>query len=195
MCCGRITPWLFALAIIGWGMSMQPKQADPEKSLIDRMHAYYQSQFDNLELLKQGIFGAARVERSAIKAHGREGGDPGFNPPGYVTMVTIYGNHGARLDPKTISDRYRRQPGSEKEPIAEWPDTQKLNALVSRAAALAAKGNKGPFSTTTNGWRIEIRPIVLSKPECLKCHKPLKKDDAVALAMYSVHRNGPASSR
>lgn len=195
MWCGRITPSLLALATIGSGAWIQPNQPDPEKSLIDRMHAYYQSQFDNLELLKQGIFGSARIERSAIKAHGREGGDPGYNPPGYLTMVTIYGNHGARLDPKTISDRYRRQPGSDKEPIPERPDTQKMNALVSRAAALAAKGNKGPFSTTTNGWRIDVRPIVLSKPECLKCHKPLKENDAVALAMYSVHRNGPASSR
>lgn len=191
----RVLVWASPLCVVAIGLCLQPKAARTETELIDRMHAYYQSQFDNLEMVKSGLFGTARIETSKIKGHLRQGGDPGYDPPGFTTYVSIFGNHGSRIDPSTISNRYHRLQGPERVRIQERPDPKKVEELLAKAAEAASKGKKSALSVRSNGWRIEIRPIVLSKPECLKCHAPLKQRDAVALAMYSVHAYPQASKR
>src|SRR5689334_2966637 len=111
-----ITVTLLGLLIVSGGV-------DSRRQTIDLMDHYYQTQFADLEMIKEGVFGTSRVETSNIKNHSRKGGDPGYNPKEVVTEVKIFGNEGKKLDPGSIRQRFHRlrSPGKAGDPMASAP--------------------------------------------------------------------------
>ncbi|GEM_PF-6805207 len=168
-------------------MALCALQADfrrPE-DVVTAMDAYYQSQFADLELAKAGIFGTSRVESSEIGHHRRQGGDPGYRSEAWVTTVSLFGCRGESLKAATLSNRYRRLPnGTSAVEPEDFPkiDEGVLASAVKRFASTKAK----PLVIRKKDVFVEIRPVRLSKRECLSCHSWAKVGDPVALMLYVV---------
>lgn len=185
-----------ALAVI----AVTAQNGNAERSaLIDKMHTYYVKQFDNLQMTKDGVFGASRIESSKIKHHGRSGGDPGYESKDWYNMVQIYGNHGQPLVPDKMVLRYSRLPNplpagyKEAEMVPKNPadarDLPKVKAgLVQTAANRWKKGDMAPWGTQYGHVFMQVRPIVLDKSACLGCHTGMKLGQPVAAMVYTVGR-------
>lgn len=149
------------------------------------MDAYYQNQFADLELVKAGMFGTSRVERSEIEHHRRQSGDPGYGSENWVSTVSLFGCKGKPLNAASLSSRYHRLPNGESAVAPQdFPhiDESVLASAVKRFASPKAK----PLVIRRKGVFAEIRPVRLSKPECVSCHSGSKLGDPVAMMVYVV---------
>lgn len=171
--------WILTSTAIFFATATQDR-----KQIVDEMHQYYKSQFEDLTLAKQGTFGTSRIESSKIDGHHREGGDPGYRSHDWVTVVTIYGNKGAALDPKTLESRYHRTANGNaaSPPIKRLDETRFLAEAISKFKNIKVNSH----STTLDGAYYEARPIRLTKSECLSCHAGMRKNEAVAIMLYTV---------
>ena len=64
--------------------------------------------------------------------------------------------------------------------------TKPYLALARKAMPTLAK--KDLFRSELNGDEVQLRPLRLSKPECLPCHAESKIGDPLALMLYTVKR-------
>ena len=152
--------------------------------IVDRMHRYYVSAFENLEMNQSGKFGTSRVEMSQIGNHVRHGGDPAYGNKDWLSAVTIYGNKGKTLNAKTIELRYTRMPnGSRSNPTAKLPNTLEF---VAKAVKVFADPNRTSLVMNHGAAYFEARPIRMTKKECLSCHTEQKLSDPVAIMLYFV---------
>lgn len=157
--------------------------AESRKELVDASHAYYQSQFDNLELTKSGVFGTARVELSKIKSHARSGGDPAYRSKEYANSFVIYGNHGLQLDGK-LEVRYHRFANGDLRSPDLKPNS--MQEFVQQVAKRFLAGNFSPVIKQVGDTTLEARPFRLSKPECISCHSGMKIGDPVAIGVWII---------
>jgi len=58
-----------------------------------------------------------------------------------------------------------------------------------KALASFQKGDNKPFVISRTPYYIDIRPIRLTKRECVACHSGMKRGDIVALGVYTVSAN------
>lgn len=184
---------MVALTLLSCVLFSQEDFAKPEL-LVEASDAYYQSQFANLEFIKMGKFGTSRVEISQINAHGRDGGDPAYRSKAWYSSVSIYGSHGKPLTPKTLSRRYSRFANGESviapKEFPQFATDKVLADAIMRFSSAKAE----PLVIRRKSAYAEIRPVRLSKSECLKCHTDMKLGDPVALMVYVVSRKKPANS-
>jgi hypothetical protein len=171
------------------GVLIVSASGDVRRDVIDLMDHYYQAQFADLEMIKEGQFGTSRVETSSIKNHSRKGGDPGYRHD-YANEVMIFGNGGKRLNASTIVRRYHRYRNGSRQGQPQVPAAphQEIDPLIKLAVRESAIGRPGPFVKDANGWLLEARRINLSKKECLSCHKGMKQGEPVGLIVYLVHK-------
>lgn len=182
---------LLALGVVASNVLAQHSDEAAAKSVVDEAHNYYVREFNDLSLAKEGVFGTARIERSEIKNYRREGGDPSYRDDKFQSTVWIFGAHGKPLAPGTVSNRYSRSPGAV--PAGYRPAISKTSRVnvpnfVNKAVSAWAKGGVQPFVKWDQGLRLEARPIVLSKKECLGCHKGMKLGQPVAVMVYQLAR-------
>ena len=168
-------------------------QQKPEsrEQLLDRMHVYYVKQFEDLEAVKRGEFGVSRIEKNDIKKHARRGGDPGLASRDWSNVVEIYGNHGMPLIPGEVTQRYSRFPnrvysGTNTAPYDMKAATEARLELVNTAVKSWRNPEPKPIGKSIGTLRLEARPILLTRKECLSCHKGMKLNQPVALMLYSV---------
>jgi hypothetical protein len=168
-------------------------------ALIDKMHAYYVKQFDDLKMTKEGVFGTSRIESSKIKNHDRSGGDPGYQSKDWYNTVQIYGSHGKPLVAGKTEFRYNRLPNGlpygYKEVDMAYRTPSESRAMASVKAGLIdtavkrwASGNHSPCGATYGHVYMEARPILMDKKECLSCHTGMKLNQPVAVMVYTVGR-------
>lgn len=181
-------------------------EESPRSSLVNSMHSYYVKQFENLAfLMDKGVgisriptpptkpksiprFGTSRIERSDIASHTRDGGDPGYSNKEFATIVAIYGNHGKPLDMATISERYSRQsssPGLVKQPPKGYVPPKEID-IIKKVVKKWNSGKVEPVTETHGVTYMEVRPIKLTKKECLSCHQNMKLNDPVAVMVYKL---------
>lgn len=164
--------------------SAPDKQID---KIIGEMDAKYQALFADLTLTKDGTFGIGRVEMDEIKSHGRKPSRP--ETPGFMTNVSIFGNEGKPLSSDRLDRRYtkdingvthRRDKG---EGRAEYE-------LALKAVKGWSKGGHQPVKAVRGDVFFEARPVLLSKKECIDCHKGMKLNQPVAVMVYAVAPTG-----
>lgn len=182
---------LLALGVVASNVLAQHNDEAAAKAVVDEAHNYYVKEFNDLSLAKDGVFGTARIEISEIKNHRRDGGDPSYRDDKFQSTVWIYGAHGKPLLSGSVSNRYSRSPGAV--PAGYRPainKTARVNvaSFVEKAVSAWAKSGAKPFVKWDQGLRLEARPIVLSKKECLSCHKGMKLGQPVAVMVYQLAR-------
>ena len=178
-------------------ITAQTPKLSSRSALIDQMHAYYVKQFDNLKMVKDGLFGTSRIESSKIKEHYRDGGDPGLQSKEWFNIVQIYGNHGNPLQSEKLELRYSRTPNGlpagykeaelvPKDPAEAQKQTRAKARLIETAVKRWASGKIGPWGAQFGGIYMQVRPLQLDKSECLDCHRGMKLGDPVAAMVYTV---------
>lgn len=187
--------WKVAILFFGVSLAIGLSASTPDersrKELVDAMHNYYVSQFENLTMTKEGVFGTGRVEQSKITNHVREGGDPGYARRDWMNSVTIYGNHGRPLKPGQVTQRYSRftngSPGSNEFTASDARLIGKAHKeIVAEATKAYSSGRVGNLTKKAGSTFLEARPIRLTKKECFPCHEGMKKNDPVAIMVYTM---------
>lgn len=159
------------------------QQKETVEKYVSRVDSVFQEQFRDLALVEKGIVGMSRMESASIIRHG--GGAPGraIRNKEFRLAVFIFGNRGSRLDFKTVRTGYARPAfggGPEvirfnykdptlKEAIKRFQD-RKVNSVVVKRGVV----------------RWELRPVRLSKKECLSCHKGMMLGNPVAVMVYGT---------
>ena len=179
-------------------IGFQPKET-PE-SYVARVDAYYQEVFRDLSLVDQGLVGTTRIERSSLSKH--RGGD--FKVPQRKDRemwfeVYIYGNRGKPLNFASIESRYERHyPFTadfelEHMKAAKTPGKSVVDYRVRKEDPTLKEAIKRFQNSKVNSVvvkrgvvRWELRPVRLSKKECLSCHKSMKLGDPVAVMTYGT---------
>lgn len=164
-------------------------KVDARAKLVQEIDDYYQRLFRDIEPTKDGSFGITRITSGTIKSHTRDGGDPGSTNTEFSNHIAIYGNHGNPLDPETIELRYRRFTNGIPMNKAAMPSgkrTMTNEEIVFAAIKSYISGKKGPFIHKFGPLQVEARFVTLSKPECVNCHVGMKKNDPVAVMLYTT---------
>lgn len=180
---------LLALGVIASNVLAQHDDEAAAKAVVDQAHDYYVKEFNDLALAKEGVFGTARIERSEIKNHRRDGGDPSYRNDKFQSTVWIYGAHGKSLSSGAVTQRYGRSPSSVPsgyQPAKSKASTLNVPKFVEAAVSAWTKRGARPLVKWDQGVRLEARPILLSKKECLNCHKGMKLGQPVAVMVYQL---------
>lgn len=174
---------IYSIALILLSLGIR---TDDPVAIVDKAHAYFVEQFENLAPTKFGRFGTSRIETTKIKGHFREGGVPA-KASGPSFTVTIYGNRGKPIDSK-LEKRYSmwRQSTAKDSPL---PNTTVDKITLLRAFNEFNKKNVNKYVVLSRTDYVDIRPIRLSKRECLNCHTGMRQGDIVALSVYAVASN------
>lgn len=184
-----------AILLAGCGIFLAALPAlsvgESRATVINDMHKHYLARFDDLSMVKNGDFGISRVESSKLKAHLRSKGVPHYNDDNWLNSVVIFGNHGKPLDPKTIESRYSRAPSATKAHLKPdytgWDGIADAQIkLVKGAVEAWNKGDVTAKSVNHGKTYLEVRPIKLSKKECLSCHSGMKVGTPVAAIVYRM---------
>ena len=162
-------------------VGLQPREM--VETYVSRVDAMFQEQFRDLALVDQGFMGMNRIDRALITKHGGGAIPRATVKKDILLTVLIFGNKGKKLDFATVQTRFVRPAfgeGSEKikfnhkdptlkEAIKRFQD-RKVNSVTVKRDAV----------------RWELRPVRLSKQECLSCHKGMKMGDPVAVMTYGT---------
>lgn len=163
---------------------------ESRKAHTDRVHDEFKALFEDMSLVEKGMLGVSRLETLGLDAHG--GGRPKSavaRSTDWRTIVEIYGAKGAPLSPTTITVRYHNWMASGSRMSRNSIDSSEL---ARQAVKKLAAGEKGPFIAKSDETEVDLRPIRLSKKECLSCHKGMKLNDPVALlAVWTAPKPKP----
>ncbi|MBX7134311.1 MAG: hypothetical protein K1X67_16685 [Fimbriimonadaceae bacterium] len=160
--------------------------------LVKASDTFYQGQFANLKLAQMGKFGVSRIESSQIKTHSNLSVDPAVRSKTWMSSVQIFGSHGKPLDVRMLSRRYYRSPTTLAAIKPKSVPNFASDAILADAIRRFSLPNTKPVVMRRDSFYSEIRPVRLSKPECLKCHTDMKLGDPVALMVYVVSRKKQA---
>ncbi|MBS1714428.1 MAG: hypothetical protein JST30_08845 [Armatimonadetes bacterium] len=181
-------------AVLGCGLALAAaastaglsgdKQVD---KIVAELDAKYQALFADLALTKDGTFGIGRVEVDNIKTHGRKPSRP--TTPGFLTNVAIFGNKGKPLSAQGLERRYTKDMNG----VTHRRDKGEGRAeyeLALKAVKEWSKGGRSPLKAVRGDVAFEARPVLLSKKECVDCHKGMKRGQPVAVMVYAVAPTG-----
>lgn len=156
-----------------------------QEAYANELAKAYQETFDDLSLIGDNRFGISRLESTEIAKHEVrakskvEGYDFGYS-------LSIYGNKGERLNADTMKRRYHRlQYPSFGIAIAD-ADRPKIPAHRKEFTQQLLRG-KNPSGVLKVGDVVYVlRPVRLSKKECLSCHTANKLNDPIAIMEFVV---------
>lgn len=145
----------------------------------------YQETFDDLSLIGENRFGISRLEstdivKHAVRAKSKvEGYDFGYS-------LTIYGNKGDMLNADTMKRRYHRLQLPSFSVVIPDADRPKIPAHRLEFTKQLLRG-KNPSGVLKVGNVVYVlRPIRLSKKECLNCHTSNRLNDPIAIMEFVV---------
>jgi len=156
------------------------------RQFVDVIDAFVQERFLDLSATEKGEFGVSRIESNMIDAHFKR-----TNPPvkkdGLGAGVAIYGAKGKALKPENLQHRFSRWGHDSAVPPERlrklMVDLKQISATVSEFAK-DPKMERKEFAR--NPYYAQIRPVRLSKRECLSCHQGMKLGEPVALVVYTI---------
>ncbi|MBV6459156.1 MAG: hypothetical protein HONBIEJF_02299 [Fimbriimonadaceae bacterium] len=161
------------------------------REFVDEIDRIVQERFMDLSATQKGEFGISRIESNMIEAHFKRTSPP-IKKHGLGAGIAIYGAKGKALDVGPLECRFLRWSA-----WAGGPNSGKLRKLTLDLKEIAAtvpefsrdrKLDRKEFARKP--YYAQIRPIRLSKKECLPCHKGMSIDEPVALAVYTILPTG-----
>lgn len=159
---------------------------ESRRQFIEKLDKHYQERFLDLDGIKDGRMGLSRVEMNDIKDHALRRAVSTSEATLYAN-VTIYGAHGKPLKDDNLrlgyslgSVRTNLPPGKLRELVISLKDvTASIPRFQKDRKLDRIEINRLPIYA-------QLRPVRLSRAECLSCHVGMKIGDTVAIAAYTV---------
>jgi len=189
------------LATLLVAIGLQKPVVKPEE-IVSELDAHYQARFLDLSGIERGMFGRSRIEASSIKKHGGyQAQFPRINES-YWYAIQLFGNEGKPLRFGDLQNRlhlsYWRTPESlETERGRRWQKLEAFDLTLKEAIARFSDPKAKPIVVMRDAVRWELRPVRLSKKECLSCHGDSKLGDPIAVMAYGTApmRKSPGKSQ
>lgn len=161
-------------------IGLQPREM--VETYVSRVDAQFQEQFRDLTLVEKGFVGMSRLDRVVITKHGGGATPRAIVKKDIRMAVFIFGNEGKKLEFTSIKKRFERPAigGDERVEFEQRDPT--LKEAIKRFQN--SKVNSVVVKRGVVRW--ELRPVRLSKKECLSCHKGMMLGNPVAVMTYGT---------
>ncbi len=156
-----------------------------EEAYANELAKAYQETFDDLSLIGENLFGVNRSETSKIERHivRARSKVKGYD---FSFSLTIFGNKGMPLNADSMENRYSRWADPSFTMAMSQSDRPKIPAHRKEFTKQLLSG-KNPSGVLKVGNVVYVlRPVRLSKKECLSCHTANKLNDPIAIMEFVV---------
>lgn len=156
------------------------------RQFVDEIDEFVQERFLDLSATEKGEFGVSRIESNMIDAHFKRTNPPVKNE-NLGAGIAIFGAKGKPLNPGNLEVRFTR-----------WGHNSAIPPEKLRKLALDLKQISATLPEFSKDQKLDrkefarkpyyaqIRPVRLSKKECLWCHQGMKLGEPVALVVYTI---------